>query len=32
MGLPMGERAKWCGQKIIMLEFLNQRDFFMLPL
>ena len=31
MGMPIGERVKWCGEKIIMLEFSNQHEFFTLP-
>ena len=27
MGMPTGERAKWFGEKIIMLEFSNQHVF-----
>ena len=27
MGMPIGERAKWFGEKIIMLEFSNQHGF-----
>ena len=25
--MPVGERAKWCGEKIIMLEFSNQHFY-----
>ena len=31
MGMPIEERTKWCGEKIIVLEFSNQHYFFTLP-